>query len=43
MNIIDFYKSILSAGSLVSDDEGYISASIRGTAMPFSVDGSFTN
>jgi hypothetical protein len=39
MNIIDFYKSILSAGSLVSDDEGYISASIRGTAMPFSVDG----
>lgn len=39
MKIIELYKEILSAGYLFADKEGMISAKIKGSTMPFLIDG----
>lgn len=39
MKIIELYKEILAAGYLYADKEGMISARIKGSTMPFLIDG----
>lgn len=39
MKIIDLYKSILSTASLIVDQQNMVSASMRGTTVPFTVSG----
>jgi len=39
MKVIEFYKEILTAGNLVADGDGYISAAVNGAIMPFTVSG----
>lgn len=38
MDIIDFYKSILSTGNLVADKDGFISAQMSGATVPYCID-----
>ena len=39
MNIIELYKEILKTGSLIVDKDDCVSASSRGTTIPFTVEG----
>lgn len=39
MKLIDFYKKILAVGSLVSDDQGMVSAAVGSNTLPFMIDG----
>ncbi|MDD2879639.1 MAG: hypothetical protein PHQ58_04315 [Rhodoferax sp.] len=39
MKIIELYKEILAAGYLFADKEGMISAKVKGSTMPFLIDG----